>query len=172
MRKYAPTLAVLLLLVSAAFGQGPDSKSAGNGTNTIPAGPAMPCHNAKSRPGMVCAAGGTSGSCGIGCADVTASARTLPSLTWPIDVESEQRGAVGFRGAVDASSVLADQLELLRILQLDLGRRCESSGAFRQLAKARASVRCQRARLGSDGGAQGAGVGARLVAALAGAAGR
>lgn len=39
MRKYAPTLAALLLLVSAAFGQGPDSKPAGNGANTIPAGP-------------------------------------------------------------------------------------------------------------------------------------
>jgi len=39
MRKYAPTLAALLLLVSAAFGQGPDSKSAGNSSSTIPAGP-------------------------------------------------------------------------------------------------------------------------------------
>jgi len=39
MRKYAPTLAALLLLVSAAFGQGPNSKSAGNGASAIPAGP-------------------------------------------------------------------------------------------------------------------------------------
>jgi hypothetical protein len=39
MKKYAPALAALLLLASAAFGQGPNSKSAGNGANAIPAGP-------------------------------------------------------------------------------------------------------------------------------------
>jgi len=42
MRKYAPTLAALLLLVSAAFGQGPNSKSAANGApgaNAIPPAP-------------------------------------------------------------------------------------------------------------------------------------
>lgn len=45
MKRYAPTLAVLLLIVSAAFGQGPEAaKSAGSGaptTNTIPAPPAI-----------------------------------------------------------------------------------------------------------------------------------
>ena len=45
MRKYAPTLAVLLLIVSAAFGQGPEAaKSASSGaptTNTILAAPAI-----------------------------------------------------------------------------------------------------------------------------------
>src|SRR5258708_4732192 len=45
MRKYAPTLVVLLLIVSAAFGQGPEAaKSAGSGaptTSTILAAPAI-----------------------------------------------------------------------------------------------------------------------------------
>ena len=44
MKKYAPTLAVLLLIVSAGFGQQPDSKSAANGaapTAAISAGPAI-----------------------------------------------------------------------------------------------------------------------------------
>ena len=44
MRKYAPTLPALLLLVSGAFGQGPNSKPAGNGApvaNAIPAAPAI-----------------------------------------------------------------------------------------------------------------------------------
>ena len=45
MRKYAPTLVVLLLIVSAAFGQGPEAaKSAGSGaptTGTILAAPAI-----------------------------------------------------------------------------------------------------------------------------------
>ena len=45
MKRYAPTLAVLLLIVSAAFGQGPEAaKSAGSGaptTNSIPAPPAI-----------------------------------------------------------------------------------------------------------------------------------
>lgn len=44
MKRYAPTLSVLLLLVSAALGQGPDAvKSAGSAapTSTIPASPAI-----------------------------------------------------------------------------------------------------------------------------------
>src|SRR2546425_4008532 len=45
MRKYAPTLVVLLLIVSAAFGQGPEAaKSAGSGaptTSTIAPAPAI-----------------------------------------------------------------------------------------------------------------------------------
>jgi hypothetical protein len=50
MKKYAPTLAVLLLLVSAAFGQGPDSKSAGNGASAANAIPAAPPITATSTP--------------------------------------------------------------------------------------------------------------------------
>jgi hypothetical protein len=50
MKKYAPTLAVLLLLVSAAFGQGPNSKSAGNGAPGINAIPAAPPITATSTP--------------------------------------------------------------------------------------------------------------------------
>lgn len=43
MRRYAPTLAVLLLIASAALGQGPDAKSNGSAATigTIPAPPAI-----------------------------------------------------------------------------------------------------------------------------------
>jgi hypothetical protein len=43
MRRYAPTLAVLLLIASAALGQGPDAKSNGSAAtnSTIPAPPAI-----------------------------------------------------------------------------------------------------------------------------------
>src|SRR3954470_21781057 len=40
-----------------------------------------------SKPGIVCPAGGVSGSCGIGRIAAPASARILPSLIWPSAVE-------------------------------------------------------------------------------------
>ena len=55
---------------------------------SMPAGPAMPCQTLRSKPGIVCAAGGVSGNCGIGRAEAPASARTLPSLIWPSAVET------------------------------------------------------------------------------------
>jgi hypothetical protein len=51
MKRYAPTLAVLLLIVSATFGQGPEvAKSAGSGAPTTSAIPAAPAITANSTP--------------------------------------------------------------------------------------------------------------------------
>ena len=55
----------------------------------VPAGARIPNHPITSKPGStVSATVGTSGNAVERCLDVTARARSLPDLTWPIDPET------------------------------------------------------------------------------------
>ena len=57
------------------------------------------------------------------------------------EVQRELRRPVGLRLAVDSTEFFADELEVLGILQRDLGRRCEGRRLRRQLAERRSSSR-------------------------------